>query len=125
MKKDEKDLKYKIGYCKNKFLKGVNGDKEKGHYVIIRKINNDGTCDVNTFTSLEFYDRAFKNDRLSQVRKGNTYSIPYYDSNFPLWTGVSTNIIKNVEIKNITDIGKKHINRKHLFFIGKFCNKKR
>lgn len=115
-----KDLKFKIGFCKNKYLKGVFADKEKGHYVLIRNVNNNGTCDVNVITSLEYRDLELQKRKIKQVRNGNTYVIPYRDANFSLWSGINKTPIKGVKISNIEDIGKRKIKRRHNFFIGKF-----
>ena len=120
----KKDLKFKVGFCQNKYLKGVFGDKNDGHYVVIRNVNDDGTCDVNVITSLESRNKEFTPSKVAHLKKGNTYSIPFYEANFTRWSGVNTSLIKGVELKNIVDIGKKSIKRKHYFYIGKFCNKK-
>lgn len=111
-----KSIKNKIGYCDNKYL---NIDKPKGHYVYIRKINNNGTCDVNTFTSLE-KNGKLRNNKVEHIKRGNIYPIPKNDCNFSLWTGCTNNSIKNVKIDKIQDIGKKKIKRRHLFYIGKY-----
>ena len=114
-----KNLKSKIGFCKNKYLKGVKGDKEKGHYVYIRKVNKNGTCDVNTFTSLE-KNGEFRMSKIEHIKKGNIYPIPKNDGNFTVWTACTNHSIKNVKIENIKDIGNKKIKQRHLFFIGKY-----
>ena len=110
-------LKNKIGYCPNKYL-GIN--KKGGHYVFIRNIHKNGTCDVNVITSLEDKNKKFSNKKLRQVRKGNTYAIPFYDSNFTRWSGINKKPIQNVKASNIEDVGKKKIKRRHFFFINKF-----
>lgn len=70
-----KNIKNKIGYVDNKYL-GIN--KPKGHYVYIRKVNNDGTCDVNVVTSLE--DRNAKLDfkKIKQVIVFALYRVVYF-----------------------------------------------
>ena len=113
------NIKNKIGYCENKNLKGLQ-HLSGGHYVYIRKVNKNGTCDVNVVTSLEDERHNFNFDKLKQVKKGNTYSIPKYDSNFSRWSGINKKPIKNVKISSIKDIGKKKIKKRHHFFIGKF-----
>lgn len=110
-------IKNKIGYCDNRFL-GIN--KLGGHYVYIRKVNNNGTCDVNVVTSLEDKNSRFDLKKLKQVKRGNTYAIPKYDTNFSRWSGINKIPIKNVKLNNIKDIGKKRIKKRHKFFIGKF-----
>jgi predicted ThiF/HesA family dinucleotide-utilizing enzyme len=117
----QEKIKNKIGYVDNKYL-GIN--KPKGHYVYIRKVNKNGTCDVNTFTSLEDNGK-FKEERVNHIKKGNIYPIPKNDANFIKWTGVRNNPIKNVKIRNIKSIGSKTIKTRHLFYIGKFMDKKK
>lgn len=114
------NIKNKIGYCENKYLKGIKGDKNNGHYVYIRQVNKDGTCDVNIITSLEDKNKNITSSKIKQVKKGNTYPIPFYDANFTRWSGVNKTPIKNVEQKHIKEIGKKKIKKRHHFFIGKF-----
>lgn len=113
-------IKNKIGYCDNKYLKGIKDSKSKGHYVYIRSVNKDGTCVVNTITSLEKENGDLNLRRIEHLKKGNIYAIPKYDSNFSRWSGVTRKPIKGVKVKNIEDIGKKKIKRRHFFFIGKF-----
>lgn len=117
------NIKNKIGYIENKKipkLKNIPG----GHYVYIRDVYST-KCTENTITSLEYHNGKFKNERIKNIKKGNIYPIPKKDSNFQLWSGVSFNPIKNVKIKDIKDIGKKKIKKRHRFFINKFLNKKR
>ena len=116
-----KNLKYKIGYCQNKYLKGVKDNPEDGHYVLIRKVNKDGTCDVNTFTSLE-KNGKFRENKIKHIKHGLVYPIPKNDANFTKWTGCTNHAIKNVKITDIKDIGKKKIKQRHLFYIGKYLN---
>ena len=114
---DKVKIKNKIGYCDNKALR-IN--RPGGHYVYIRNVNKNGTCDVNIITSLENKNKQYNLDKLKQVKKGNTYAIPKYDANFTLWSGVNKTPIKNVRTNMIIDIGKKKIKRRHYFYIGKF-----
>jgi len=115
----DKQIKNKIGYCENKYLKGLE-HLSGGHYVYIRKVNNDGTCCVNVITSLEDKFGNFDNKKIKQVKKGNTYAIPKYDSNLSKWSGINKKPIDNVEISNILSIGTKKIKRRHNFYIGKY-----
>lgn len=114
-------IKNKVGYCENKDLQGLQHLKG-GHYVYIRKVNKNGTCDVNIITSLENKDHKFDFEKLKQVKKGNTYAIPKYDANFSRWSGVNKMPVKDVKVSKIKDIGKKKIKKRHNFFIGKFMN---
>lgn len=115
-------IKNKIGYCKNSNLDGLK-HLAGGHYVYIRKVNKNGTCDVNTITSLEDKNGRFDIKKLSHIRKGNTYSIPIYDANFSRWSGVTKTPIKNVCVDKVKNIGCKKIKQRHYFYIGKYCNK--
>lgn len=114
-------IKNKIGFCYNSNLKGLQHLKG-GHYVYIRNVHKNGTCDVNVVTSLEDRNRNADVSKLKQVRKGNTYAIPKYDTNFSRWSGINKNPIRNVRISDIRDIGKKRIKKRHNFFIGKYLN---
>ena len=96
------NIKNKIGYCDNKNLRGL--EKLKGgHYVYIRKVNKNGTCDVNTITSLVEKDGSLNLRRIEHLEKGNIYAIPKYDSNFVRWSGVTKKPIKGVKVKNIEE----------------------
>ena len=111
-----KEYKGKIGYCDNKNL-GIN--KSGGHYVYINKVNNDGTCNVNVVTSLEFNAFNYKDKKIRHVRYGDTYPIPIKDANFSLWSGVNLQKINNIDISAIKSIGKRDIKNKHKSFINK------
>jgi len=124
-------IKNKVGWCPNKYLPGVNS-KSKGHYVYIRDINKDGTCNVNVITSLEemkFDEIEHKNKfvynlkKLRQVKMGNTYPIPIKDSNFGKWAGVNADVIQNVESNKITKIGVLKFDDKHKPYINKYMGR--
>lgn len=115
-------IKDKIAFVNNKHLKGLE-HIVGGHYVYINEDNMNGTCNVNVITSLEDKNQQFNYHKISHVRKGNTYSIPYYDANFSKWSGVTTTLIKNVPIDKLCNIGEKRIKDRHKFYIGKFCKK--
>lgn len=115
-------IKNKIGYCDNKNLKGLE-HIQGGHYVYIREDNKNGTCNVNTITSLEDRNKHFDIKKLSHVKKGNTYPIPIYDATFSKWSGVTKTPIKNIRTDAIKNIGCKSIKKRHNFYIGKYCNK--
>lgn len=115
--KNLKKMKNKIGYIDNKYL-GI--PRPGGHYVYIREVNKNGTCDVNVVTSLEDKNKIINQNKLIQVKRGNTYALPLFDTNFVRWSGVNKKPIKNVDITKIQDIGKKKIKRRHDFFIGKY-----
>lgn len=112
-------LKGKIAYCDNKNLPGLKHLKG-GHYVYIREVDKNGKCSVNIVTSLENDNKDLQLNKIKQVRKGNTYPIPKIDGTFTKWSGINKNPIKNVNVENLIDVGKKQIKRRHHFFIGKF-----
>lgn len=119
MSKIKKQYVGKVGYCDNADLDGLQ-HLSGGHYVYIRKYHNNGTCDVNTITSLEDYRGNLNMSKLAHVKKGNTYPIPKYDSNFTRWSGVNKKPIKGVPISKILSLGNKGFKKRHRFFIGKF-----
>ncbi|MBQ7308256.1 MAG: hypothetical protein IJW82_07015 [Clostridia bacterium] len=112
-------LKGKIGYVSNRKLRGLK-HISGGHYVYINKINNNGTCNVNVFTSLENKNNQLKTKKIRLMKKGNIYNIPIEDSNFTRWTGIKKGSIRNVKISDIKNIGSRSIKTRHKFFIGKF-----
>ncbi len=119
MSRKKKNYVGKIGYCDNINLNGLQ-HLSGGHYVYIRKLNNDGTCDVNIITSLEDNHGNYDYHKLKQVKKGNTYAVPKYDANFARWSGVNKKPIQNVKISDINYLNKKKIKKRHHFFIGKY-----
>lgn len=113
-------IRGQIGYADNKDIPGLE-HLPKGHYVYISRINNDtGLCDVNIITSLVDDKNNFDSKKLKYVKRGSTYSIPYYDSNFPKWSGVKLEIKKGVKLSSIREIGQKKIKSRHKWFIGKY-----
>ena len=108
----------KIGYCDNKHLEGIRF--KGGHYVYISSINRNGTFNVNTITSLEDKKGKFDFSKIKSVRSGKIYPIPKNHSNFPLWSGIDSRTKRNVNPRNIKNIGKRQIKRRHFFYIGKF-----
>ena len=120
-------LKYKgrIGFITDNKLFG-SGSNVDGHYVYIREYNsNTGKCVVNTITSLEDINGNYKSKRIKELRKGNIYSIPKKDSNLTLWSGISCNPIRNVNLNDISFTVKKKIKKRHRFFINKFLGVRR
>lgn len=107
----------KIGYCDNSHL---NISRAGGHYVYIRKVNNNGTCDVNVVTSLEDRNHNITPNKIRQVKLGNTYPIPKKDASFTRWSGINKTPIRNVKLSDIQDIGYKKIRNRHKFIVGKY-----
>lgn len=115
--KNYKKIKNQIGYIENKYL-GI--PRPGGHYVYIREVNKNGTCDVNVVTSLEDKNKVVNQKKIKQVKQGNTYALPLFDTTFTRWSGINKKPIKDVPINKIQDIGKKKVKRRHDFFIGKY-----
>lgn len=116
-------LKGKIGYCDNKDLglKDKNGNFIKGgHYVYIKDINYDGTCNVNVITSLETSKENYVQNKINNVRRGNTVVIPFNEANFSKWSGVKKDTINNVGLNKILNIDNKKISKKQQLLINKF-----
>ncbi len=114
------NYKGKIGFCNNYYL---NINKVGGHYVLIHDIDKKGNCDVSVVTSLEDINHVYNLKKLKYVRNGYTYQIPFNDSNLARWSGIDLSSTKKVDISNISNIGVKHLKRKHLFYVGKFRKK--
>lgn len=110
-------IKGKIGYCDNRDLRQLQSNTG-GHYVYIRRVRQNGVCDVSTCTSLEDNRENIKIEKMKQVRNGKIYPIPKKDSNFQKWTGINKNTMR-VHKSKIRQIGKKKFKRKHYFPIGK------
>lgn len=122
--KSKDKLVGKIGVCKNKDL-GIKKIPDGIHYVYIRKVNNDNTCDVNTFTQLtkHYNNDIFDYEKMYRVRKGDTYLIPDKDVTLPNLSGVTKDVIKNVPIDKIHNVGCHSIKKRHHFYIKKFMKK--
>jgi len=105
----------KIGWCDKSDLPFK---ADTGHYVYIRKYNKrTGKCVVSTCTSLESKGKI-KFNKVSALKSGNVYPIPYNDSNFKVWTGINrTRHI--VDLNKIKDIGTRSFKRRHHFIINK------
>lgn len=108
-----------VGYCDNKTL-GI--DKPGGHYVVIKHVNGS-KCEVNVVTSLERGKQQYQQNKLNQVRNGNTYSIPYHDANFREWSGITRRTI-TVHQSDITPTTKV-IKEKHIGIVKKFFGQKK
>ena len=127
VKKENKKVKGKIGYCDNSIL----GIKDKfgnplkgGHYVYIRDTDNNGKCNVNIITSLEDKNGNFNIFKLGKVKRGYLYPIPKNDAGFSRWSAINLDgNIKGVDLSKIKDIGKVNMKRRHRFFVGKFTKK--
>ena len=126
MSKDSKKYVGQIGYCENiklglkKYGKPLKG----GHYVYIRKVNDNGKCDVNVITSLEDKNKQYQSNKINKVKYGYLYPIPKDDANFCQWSAVNLDgNIKGVNLSDIQSIGSRKIKRRHKFFVGKFTKK--
>jgi hypothetical protein len=117
VKKDYSWVVGKVGYCRDVDL-GLKGDG--GHYVYIRDVGLDYKCNVNVVTSLERGKKKYDLKHIGHVRSGYTYAIPKYDANFAEWSGLKKDVISDVDISNIREIGVKRINPKHRVFVDKY-----
>ena len=125
-KRRKRKLKNKIGFVNNKHLRIYY--KKGGHYVFIRKVNKNGTCDVNVLTSLEHRNKQtkkleFTDNKIRHLKLGNSYAIPKTDTNLPKWSGVKKEV-KVVDTKHIKNVNRYYIKKRHWFFIGKYLNKR-
>ena len=70
----------------------------KEHYVYVREYDcSRQVYKVNICTHLEVKNKrtgAYENDKnhLRQVKYGNTYPVPIYSANFPVWTGIKREV---------------------------------
>lgn len=68
------------------------------HYVYVREYDREKQVyKVNVCTHLERKNKItgkYENDskNIQQVKYGNTYPIPIYNANFPVWTGVKREV---------------------------------
>ena len=121
----------RIGVCNNRDL-GINYPGT--HYVYIKRNINRSKYDVHTITSIEnnvldnkhtipvrINDRGdirfIDPNKIKAMRNGNLYVIPYYDSNFPKWSGITHQPISVP--KNKVRLTNKYIRRRHKFYVGK------
>lgn len=73
-------------------------DEPKEHYVYVREYDQEKQVyRVNVCTHLEKRDSTsgkkvndWKN--IQQVKYGNTYPVPIYSANFPMWTGIKRDV---------------------------------
>lgn len=109
----------KIAWCPNKYLQGKHLKKKKGgHYVYIRSVDVNGDCIVSTFVSMADGSGTIKKDNVERARDGELYPLPIFDSRFPRWTALNKNVHK-VNIRNLQDVGKKTVRRRHHFMMAK------
>ena len=124
MSRRKKQIVGKIGYCDNKILgiRDAHGNPlEGGHYVYIRKLNNDNSCSVNVITSLENRHGIYNSNKIRKIRQGYLYSIPKKDATFSLWSAINLDCnIKKVRVSAIKNIGCQRIKDRHKWFVGKF-----
>ena len=73
-------------------------NEPKEHYVYVREYDRQNQIyKVNVCTHLEKYDKKagkYVNDErhIQQVKYGNTYPVPIYSANFPVWTGIKREV---------------------------------
>lgn len=113
MKKKNK-LIGKIGWCDKETLGLSNG-----HYVFIRH-QYGNKCSVNTVTSLKNKNGKYKLNKLKDVEIGKIYPIPKKDLSLPRFSGIHKNVIKNVPVSKIRNIGFTRLKRRHHHCIRKY-----
>ena len=113
MKKRNK-LVGKIGWCDKDTLGLSNG-----HYVFIRN-QYRGKCSVNTVTSLKNRSGKYKLHKIKDIEIGRVYPIPKKDLSLPRFSGIHKNIIKNVPVSKIKNIGSYQLKRRHHHYIRKY-----
>ena len=116
-KKKVNPLVGKVGWCD-----GATLGLSKGHYVFIRRVYGD-KCSVNTFTSIKNVGGMYSIPKIKQVEDGKVYPIPNKDTTLPRFGGVHKNVITNVPVCKIQDIGKNSLKRRHHHYIQKYMNK--
>lgn len=125
MSRRKRQIVGKIGYCDNRTLgiRDINGKPlEGGHYVYIRKLNDDNSCNVNVITSLESSPGIYNFVRIRKIRQGYLYPIPKNDATFSRWSAVDlSGNVKKVKVSKIKNIGCKRMKNRHKWFVGKFC----
>ena len=108
----------KIGWCDAETL-GL----DVGHYVFIRRIYGN-KCSVNTFTSLiNNKTNRYTINKFDQVKNGTIYPIPTKDTTLPRFGGVHNNVITQVPLNEVRDIGKYSLKRRHHHYIQKYVKK--
>ena len=112
-KKKVHPLVGKIGWCDGNTL-GLS----KPHFVFIRRVYGD-KCSVNTFTSIEYDDNRYNYNKVKQIANGTVYPVPKNDLTLHRFSGVHKNVITNVPIVKIRNIGRNSLKRRHHHYIQK------
>lgn len=107
----------KVGWCDGKTL-GLS----TGHYVFIRRVYGN-KCSVNTFTSIGVVSGGYKINKVQKIETGVIYPIPKKDLSLPRFSGVHKNVITNVPISQIRDVGLHTLKRRHHHYIQKYQKK--
>ena len=77
-------------------------------------------CSVNTFTSIKKSNGRYDISKIEKVEQGLVYPIPNKDITLPRFGGVHNNVITNVPINKIQDIGRYELKRRHHHYIQKY-----
>ena len=104
----------KIGWCDGPTL-GLS----KGHYVFVRRVYGKN-CSVNTFTSIARTNGTYDIRKIKMVEDGCIYPIPGKDTSLRRFGGVHKNVIKNVPISSIQNVGSNSVKRRHHHYIQKY-----
>lgn len=104
----------KIGFALDKDL-GISrkdGKKSKGHFVFIHSIDENNLCSVSSFKSLINADGSVK---VRPIHNGLVLPIPKRaTSSFKNFSGLSKNIITNINVKFIRSIGRWYISDNYI-----------
>lgn len=107
----------KIGWCSANTL-GL----DKGHYVFIRSVYGN-KCSVNTFTSIKQKDGLYDLGKIKKIERGSLYPIPKKDSTLHRFSGIHKNVITNVPLDEVENIGRFFLKRRHHHYIQRHMRK--
>ncbi len=105
----------KIGWCSGPTL-GL----DTGHFVFIRRVKNNGKCDVNTLTSIKSRRGGYEIGKIRMIENGALYPIPKKDDSLPRFGGIDKRIIHDIPLSKIEQIGRHSIKRRHHHYIQKY-----
>ena len=106
----------------------------KEHYVYVREYDREKqTYKVQICTHLSKRDGktgkiVYDLKNIQQVKYGNTYPVPIYSANFPVWTGIKREVYEVPKGKmykwNCVKFGKRHTREQNDGFYSPFMPKK-
>lgn len=78
---------------------------------------------MNTFTSIKKRNGQYDASKVQKIEQGVVYPIPKTDTTLPRFGGVHKNVITNVPINKIQDVGRYSLKRRHHHYIQKHHKK--